>query len=63
MFLVALACLTLSRTPLCCPTSLEELKGAPTVTMEYGGALFGTCCGNCDAAFKADPKAEIAKAI
>ncbi|HWA83681.1 MAG TPA: hypothetical protein VG820_09620, partial [Fimbriimonadaceae bacterium] len=25
--------------------------------------LFGTCCGDCDAAFKADPKAAIAKAI
>jgi YHS domain-containing protein len=30
--------------------------------MEYGGALFGTCCGGCDAPFLKDPKTAIAKA-
>jgi len=53
-----------SQPPLYCPTTLEEIKGAPAVTMEYAGARFGTCCGNgCDAAFAKDPKGEIAKAI
>src|SRR3954466_212751 len=42
--------------------TLENITGAPAVTMEYGGALFGTCCGGCDTPFLKDPKGAIAKA-
>ena len=49
--------------PLHCPATLEEITGAPAITMEYGGALYGTCCGGCDGPFLKDPKGLIAKAI
>lgn len=49
--------------PLHCPATLEEITGAPAITMEYGGALYGTCCGGCDSPFLADPKGLIAKAV
>lgn len=67
MLTIALAALVLGfpgpQSPLCCPVTLEEVTGTPAITMEYGGALFGTCCGSCDAPFKADPKGLIGKAI
>ena len=64
MFISAIAAIALGagQTPLHCVTTLEDITGAPAVTMEYGGALFGTCCGGCDAPFMKDPKAAIAKA-
>ncbi len=49
--------------PLHCPATLEAVTGKPAITMEYGGALFGTCCGGCDSPFIADPKGLIAIAI
>jgi len=51
------------QTPLHCPATLEDITGAPAITMEYGGTLFGTCCGGCDTPFLKDPKSLIAKAV
>jgi YHS domain-containing protein len=48
--------------PMHCVATLEDITGAPAVTMEYGGAKFGTCCGGCDTPFLKDPKTLIAKA-
>jgi len=48
--------------PLHCPATLEEITGAPAIKMEYGGAMYGTCCGGCDTPFMKDPKTLIAKA-
>lgn len=47
--------------PLHCPATLEEVK-VPAITMVYGGATFGTCCGGCDTPFIKDPGGLIAKA-
>src|SRR5690349_17804308 len=47
--------------PMHCVLTLEDIK-SPAVTMEYGGAIFGTCCGGCDTPFMKDPKGLIAKA-
>ncbi|MFI5386772.1 MAG: hypothetical protein ACHQ50_11705 [Fimbriimonadales bacterium] len=48
--------------PLHCPATLEEVR-VPAITMVYGGATFGTCCGGCDAPFTKDPVGLIAKAV
>jgi YHS domain-containing protein len=48
--------------PLCCPSSHFAVK-KPAVIVEYGGALFGTCCDTCDEAFVKDPKDAMARAI
>ncbi|MFI5386773.1 MAG: YHS domain-containing protein [Fimbriimonadales bacterium] len=48
--------------PLHCPATLAEITGAPAIKMEYAGALFGTCCGGCDAPFAKDPVGLLAKA-
>ncbi|HVT11013.1 MAG TPA: hypothetical protein VHE55_01995 [Fimbriimonadaceae bacterium] len=67
MLTCAIAALTLGfngpQPPLCCPSTLEEIKGAPAISMEYAGAMFGTCCGGCDTPFVKDPTGLIAKAI
>jgi YHS domain-containing protein len=64
--LTAIAALTIGFTgpqpPLHCVTTLEDITGAPAITMEYAGAVFGTCCGGCDGPFLKDPKNAIAKA-
>jgi YHS domain-containing protein len=64
--LTAIAALTLGfagpQPPLHCVTTLEDITGAPAVSMEYAGAVFGTCCGGCDGPFLKDPKNAIAKA-
>jgi len=62
--ILAFAVAAHSQPSLYCPSTLEEIKGAPVVTMEYAGAKFGTCCGGgCAAAFEKDPQGLIAKAI
>lgn len=67
MLTCAIAALTLGfagpQSPIYCPATLEEIKGAPTISMEYAGTMFGTCCGNCDGPFTKDPTGLIAKAI
>lgn len=67
MLINAIAALTIgfagNQPPLCCPATLEEVTGAPAISMEYNGAVFGTCCGGCDTPFKADPSGLITKAI
>jgi YHS domain-containing protein len=67
MFITAIAALTLGfagpQPPLHCVTTLEDITGEPAVKLEYGGAVFGTCCGGCDAPFMKDPKTLIAKAV
>src|SRR5438105_2739508 len=67
MFITAIATFALGfsgpQTPLHCPATLEDITGAPAVTLEYGGAKFGTCCGGCDTPFMKDPQTLIAKAI
>lgn len=65
MLITAIATMALGFTgpqpPMHCVATLENIK-TPAVTMEYAGAIFGTCCGGCDTPFIKDPKGLIAKA-
>lgn len=67
MLITAVLAVTLglagSEPSLYCPATLEAIKGAPANQMEYGGAIFGTCCGGCEGPFSKDPATLIAKAI
>jgi YHS domain-containing protein len=60
--LIAIVAFSGTWPPLGCPSSHFAVK-KPAVIVEYGGALFGTCCDNCDEAFVKNPKDAMARAI
>jgi YHS domain-containing protein len=61
--MIALLALGGPQPPLCCPNIHTPIEGKPAVTLEYCGALFGTCCNICSRFFIKDPKDALARAI
>lgn len=46
-----------------CPATLEKITGNPTITVEYGGILFGTCCAGCGNPLVKNPRPLLLDAI